>query len=58
MHGFEGAKGLVDEVLTVIVRKILGADDAMHVRFHELLEQCQQNLVPLRRSASERTWIK
>ena len=58
VHGFEGAEGLIDEVLTMIVGKILGADDTVHIRFHELLEHCQQNLVFLQRTNSKHTWIK
>ena len=37
VHSFQCTKGLVDEVLTVVVRKILSTDDTMHVSLHELL---------------------
>jgi len=38
VHGLQGAKRLVDEVLAVVVGKFLGADYAMHVSLHEFLE--------------------
>jgi hypothetical protein len=38
VHGLEGAKGLVDEVLAMVVGEFLGADNAMHVSLHEFLE--------------------
>lgn len=37
VHGFECAQGLVDEVLTVIIRQLLCTNDTMHVGFHEFL---------------------
>lgn len=37
VHGLESAQGLVDEVLAVVVGEVLGADDTVHVRLHELL---------------------
>jgi hypothetical protein len=37
MHGFERAKGLVNEILAVIVRKILSPNNSMHVRLHQFL---------------------
>lgn len=37
MHGLQRAEGLVDEVLAVVVRKVLGSNDTVHVRLHELL---------------------
>lgn len=39
VHGLEGAEGLVDEVLAMIVGEILGANDTVHIRFHELLDK-------------------
>ena len=37
VHRFQSAERLVDEVLTVVVGKLLCANDAMHVRLHEFL---------------------
>ena len=37
MEGFEGSEGLIDEVLTVVVRQLLRAYHTMHVRLHEFL---------------------
>jgi hypothetical protein len=51
MHGLERTQSLVDEVLTVVIRQVLGPDDAVHVRFHELLqfyEQCGTWVAKLR----------
>jgi hypothetical protein len=39
MHGLESAEGLVDEVLAMVVGEILGANDSVHVRFHEFLQR-------------------
>jgi len=39
VHGLQCAKGLVDEVLAVVIREILGANDAVHIRLHELLDK-------------------
>ena len=39
VHSLEGAESLVDEVLAVVVRKLLCADDAVHVSLHELLDE-------------------
>jgi len=39
MHCLEGAEGLVDEVLAVVIGKVLGANDAVHVCFHEFLDE-------------------
>jgi hypothetical protein len=41
VHCLEGTESLVDEVLAMIVREVLSADDSVHVRFHELLYQSQ-----------------
>lgn len=41
MHGLQGAEGLVDEVLAVVVGEILGSNDTVHVRLHELLLHCK-----------------
>ena len=38
VKGFQRTKCLVGKILCMIVRKILGADDAVHVRFHQLLD--------------------
>ena len=38
VQGLEGAEGLVDEVLRVVIREVLGTDDAVHVRLHQLLD--------------------
>lgn len=40
VHGLERSQSLVDEVLAVVVRKVLGANDTVHVRLHELLGSC------------------
>ena len=34
---FKGSERLVDEVLTVVVRQLLCANDTVHVRLHEFL---------------------
>lgn len=39
MEGFERSKGLIDEVLSVIVREVLGTNDTMHVSLHEFLNE-------------------
>lgn len=39
VHRLEGAQRLVDEVLAVVVRELLCADDAVHVGLHELLDE-------------------
>lgn len=39
MHCLERTEGLVDEVLAVVVGEVLGADDTVHVCFHELLDE-------------------
>jgi len=39
MEGLKGAQSLIDEILGVIIRKILRPDDTVHVCFHELLNQ-------------------
>ena len=39
MHGLECTEGLIDEVLTVIIGKVLSPDNAMHVGLHELLQR-------------------
>jgi hypothetical protein len=41
VHGFQGAKRLVDEVLTVVVGEILSSDYTVHICFHEFLIQSQ-----------------
>ena len=38
VQGLEGAEGLVDEVLWVVVREVLCPDDTVHVGLHELLD--------------------
>ncbi|KAI6751336.1 hypothetical protein HG531_006032 [Fusarium graminearum] len=38
VHRLEGSEGLVDEVLAVVVGKILCADDTVHIRLHQLLQ--------------------
>ena len=45
VHGFERPQGLVNEVLAVIVGEILGADDAVHVGFHQFLTSKLSDLV-------------
>jgi hypothetical protein len=37
VHGLKSAKGLVDEVLAMIVREVLSTDNSVHVRLHQLL---------------------
>jgi hypothetical protein len=37
MHGLQCAESLVDEVLAMIIRQVLGANDTMHVRLHQFL---------------------
>lgn len=37
VYCFEGVEGLVDEVLVVVVRKILGMNDVVYVCFYEFL---------------------
>lgn len=44
MKGFQSSQGLVDEVLSVVVGKILSTDDTMHVCFHEFLDYCFEEL--------------
>ena len=39
VEGLEGAQGLVDEVLGVVVGEVLSADDAVHVGLHEFLDE-------------------
>ena len=39
VHRFQSAQRLVDEVLAVVIRKILCADDAVHIRLHEFLSK-------------------
>lgn len=39
VHGLESAKGLIREILTMVVRQLLGTDDSMQVGLHELLNQ-------------------
>lgn len=39
VHGLEGAQGLVDEVLAVVVGQFLSANDTVHVSLHELLNE-------------------
>ena len=39
VEGLEGAEGLVDKVLGVVVGEVLGADDAVHVGLHQLLDE-------------------
>lgn len=39
MHALEGAEGLVDKVLAVVVTQILGPDHSVHIRLHQLLNQ-------------------
>ncbi|KAG5458717.1 MAG: hypothetical protein BJ554DRAFT_1008, partial [Olpidium bornovanus] len=39
MHELQRAERLVDEVLAVVVRQLLRADDAVQVRLHKLLDQ-------------------
>lgn len=37
VHRLQGAEGLINEVLAVVVRQVLRADNAVHVRLHEFL---------------------
>lgn len=37
VHGFECSKGLVDEVLAVVIGKVLGSNNSVHVGFHQFL---------------------
>ena len=39
MHCLESAEGLVNEVLAVVVGEVLSANDAVHICFHELLDE-------------------
>jgi hypothetical protein len=39
VHCLESAEGLVDKVLAVVVGEVLGSDDAVHVCFHEFLDE-------------------
>ena len=39
VHGLQGTESLVNEVLAVIIGQILGTDNAVHVRLHELLNE-------------------
>ena len=39
MHCLEGAEGLVNEVLAVVVGEVLRANDTVHICFHELLDE-------------------
>ena len=39
MHGLESAQSLVDELLAVVIRRLLCANDAVHVCFHKLLDE-------------------
>ncbi len=38
MESLERTEGLIDEVLGVVVGEVLGADDAVHVGLHQLLD--------------------
>jgi hypothetical protein len=37
VHSLEGAEGLVDEVLAVVIRQILCANNTVHIGLHKLL---------------------
>ena len=37
MHGLQSAQRLVDEILAVIIRQLLCADDTVHVGLHKFL---------------------
>lgn len=39
VHRLQGAEGLVDKVLAVIIAKVLCADHTVHVGFHQLLDK-------------------
>jgi hypothetical protein len=39
VHSLQSTKGLVDEVLAVVVGQILGTDNAVHIRLHQLLDE-------------------
>lgn len=39
MHCLESSEGLIDEVLAVIVRQLLGSDDSVHICLHQFLDQ-------------------
>ena len=39
VHSLKCAESLVDKVLAVVVRKLLCADDTVHVRLHKLLDE-------------------
>jgi hypothetical protein len=38
MNGLESTKGLVDEILGMIIGQVLGPDNAVHVCFHQFLD--------------------
>ena len=40
VESLQRAERLIDEVLRVVVREVLSADDAVHVRLHQLLDHC------------------
>jgi hypothetical protein len=50
VHSFQGAESLINEVLAVVVRKILCTNDTVHVGLHQLLS-CRQR--PVNYSANE-----
>lgn len=37
VHGLQGTKGLVDEVLAMVVGQVLCANNAVHIGLHKLL---------------------
>jgi hypothetical protein len=39
MHGFQGSKGLIYKVLTMVIGEVLCANNSMHIGFHQLLNQ-------------------
>ena len=41
MHSLESTKGLVDEILAMVVGEVLGSYHAMHICFHEFLTRSQ-----------------
>ena len=41
MHSFQRTQSLVDEILAMVIREVLSADDSVHVGFHELLRRCK-----------------
>jgi len=46
----EGAQGLVDEILGVIIRQVLCSDHTVHIGLHELLNHCRAFMSRARRN--------